>query len=75
MFSRSVERSDSQTGMIFIAYKEPEKQYNGDITGANRIKGLIDIRSIEKTPEEGRDAAAFKADSALNNTDIRKQVL
>ena len=53
---------------FFIAYKEPEKQYNGDIyAGAYYgLKGLLKLDQYEKTPEEGRDAAAFKADSALN---------
>tara|TARA_S200000501_G_scaffold315530_1_gene307894 strand:+ start:8025 stop:11345 length:3321 start_codon:yes stop_codon:yes gene_type:complete len=53
---------------FFIAYKEPEKQYNGDIySGAYYgIKGLLKLDQYEKTPEEGRDAAAFKADSAFN---------
>jgi|TARA_B110000211_G_scaffold96093_1_gene112099 WD40 repeat protein len=53
---------------FFIAYKEPDKQYNGDIyAGAYYgIKGLLKLDQYEKAPEAGRDAATFKADSAFN---------
>jgi|TARA_B110000483_G_scaffold19681_1_gene21592 energy-coupling factor transporter ATP-binding protein EcfA2 len=60
----------------FIAYKEPDTQYNGDIySGAYYgIKGLLKLDQYEKNREAGRDAAAFKADSAFNQYHGHTQV-